>query len=517
MFKKIAIDKVVVDKDQFNTTEWNTTYPMSISYPDPNLRTYKNISGECEKKIQVERPCLEVTFKETVEIVSTGSKTIEMELFLDVELSIEEFSWFKLLVNIMGIQSIFLGMTVFKLLKIFYSFFKSKLRNEKITQFLIYLICSIGFTWHTYRIFDLSINGELTYNPDYEISNRVRMPTMIFCLTIDERIDKDHKLTGNYLDQLTSEMSVESLFKNITYLNESNEWTSLNLKLVDRFFFMHLKCFNITINQEYHRRQFHFSIKTHVLKVNFTDSFLKQNRSHTLFFMTKTTETTEFSNIVNLIWHYYPRTRNPRYSAEQSEHMVNYEDHLRFIKRFLSTSYDNHFNDLDTQFTKLKSSGLSFKTLKIPVKKHNFDCELEDGLFEQLLIKIRNEKTRNSLGILNHFTQAFVFNSLKRVLYSDSDFTFALVLVKKTQSSKNDAKLILNLLNVLFWFDLSILDLHPVIIYLGNFLLIWLPIYLFKKITQFLFLTDRWLKKFEQPLYERLKARKQKLPKTHQS
>ena len=334
-FKKINIDKVVVDKDQFNTTEWNRTYPMTISYRDPNSIIYKNISGECEKKIQVERPCLEVTFNETVEIVSSGSKTTEIDLFLDIQLSIEELSWFKLLLDILTIQNIFFGMTVLKLLRMLCSFFKLESKNNKIVMFLIYLLCSIGFTWHTYYIFELGIKGELTYSPNYEVANRIRMPTMIFCLPVDEKlVDRDHQLTGNYLDQLTSEMSAESLFKSITYLNDSNEWTSLNLKQVDRFFFMHLKCFNVTINQEYHRRQFHFSINTQVLKVNFTDRFLKQNKSQTVFFMTKTNETIEFSNVVSLFWD-HPRTRDPRYSAEQSENSVNYEDHLSFIKRFL--------------------------------------------------------------------------------------------------------------------------------------------------------------------------------------
>ena len=184
-----------------------------------------------------------------------------------------------------------------------------------------------------------------------------------------------------------------------------------------------------------------------------------------------------------------------------------------------STSYDDHFNDIDAKLPKLKSNELHFKTLKIPVKKRHFDCELEDGLFEQLFIKIKTETTRNSLDILDYYTQAFVFNNLKRVLYSDSDFTFGLVFIKKTLSAKNEdlAKLVLNLLNVLFlWLDLGILDLHPIFMLFHHHILIYLylhlPVYLFNKITQFLLFANKRLKKVKPLLYERLKARKKKLP-----
>lgn len=178
-FGNITIEKAVVDKDQFSTDEWNTTH---LKFPDRNLypshSTYVNISSRCFKKFQNERPCEEVQFNEKAIITQTDWKTLEIDLFLDVELSIEEFSWFNLLLNLMSTHTTFFSMNVLKLLRIFYSFIKPKLRmklrNDKIPQFLICLLCSIGFTWHTYRIFDLSINEELTYSPNYEMIKKFR-------------------------------------------------------------------------------------------------------------------------------------------------------------------------------------------------------------------------------------------------------------------------------------------------------------------------------------------------------
>ena len=508
-FEKILIDKLV-DKDQFSPEEWRTTYPMEILSYDPNSNIHKNLNDECKKKFQDKPPCVEVTFKETVEIIPPGLYTIEIDLFLDIELSIEELSLFNLLLNLMNTQSIFFGMTVLKLLRMFYRFFKPKLRikNDKIVQFLIYLLCFTGFTWHTYRILDLTINEELSCSPNYEIANRVRMPVLVFCLPIDEKlIDRNHELTGNYLEQLTSNMNAESLFKRILYLDELNEWVPFNLSLVERFFFMQSKCFRIRIHQEYDRKQFHFSANSQtpkILKVNFNRKFIYSVKGKIVFFMTKTNET-GFSNVANLVYEF----SSAQYSAEQSELTVEYEDHLNFIKRILSISYEDDFDDLSGQLPNLKSSEFSFRTLKVPIEKEDFDFELQDDLFEQLFAQIKTKAPRNLLDSSNYH-QKSVFNQLKRVDYhSDSDFTFSLTLIKKTQSSKNEAKLILGLLNVLFWFDLGILDLHPIFIYFYAYLLVWLPTYLIEKITQFLVFIHRWLKKFEEPLYKRLDSRKQ--------
>ena len=527
-FKKIPIEGVVVDKDQFSLKEWSKTYPIEISDKSPYVHRsiHKNISEECEKKFEDEHPCNEVKFKETVQILLTDYYTMEIDLFLDVELSIEELTWFKLFLDILNIQSIFFGMTALKMLRMLYRFFKPtlRIRNDKIAHFLIYLLCSIGFTYHTFRILDLTINQALTYSPDYEIAKQVPMPVLVFCFPIDQMlIDKNHQLTGNYLEQLTSDMIAESVFESILYLDESNGWTPFNLSLVERFLFLHFKCFNISIDLDYDRRQFYFSENRQlatVLKVNFTNKFWNEVRNK-IFFMTKTNETTIFSNVANLV--YDLNDLRIKYSAEQSELTINYEDRFSFIKRLLSTPYDDDFNDLDGQLPELKSDKFNFKTLKVPVEKKDFVFELQDDLFEQLFIRInQTEMTSGWLDSLD-YQQTSVFNRLKEADKDDTDLILSLALVKKTLSAKNEenlAKLVLNLLNVLFlWFDLGILDLHPIFVLAHDYLLVYLylhwPLYLLTKITQFLFFISKWLKKFEKPLYIRLNARKLRVPRTH--
>ena len=518
-FKKILINNAVIDKDQFSSEEWRMAHPREILGDDTDLNTYNMIYNGCEKKFQVKSPCLEIAFKEMAGIIPADLKTKEIDLFLDVELSIEEFSWFKLLLDILTIQSIFFGITVLKLLRMLYRLFKSTLKNDKTVKLFIYLLCSLGFTYHTYRILELAINEELTYSQDYEVASRVRMPVVVFCLPINEKlVDRNHLLTGNYLEQVTSEMTSESVFESILYLNESNKWIPFNLSLVERFFFMHSKCFRITIHRDYERRQFHFSTNSLVFKMNFTDRFLNERR--TVFFMTKTNET-EFSNVVDLVYKSVSETTRNRYLVEQSEYTVKYEDHLSFFKRFLTTSYKDDFDGLGGQLPEMKSNEFSFKTLKVPIEKEDFGCDLQNDLFDQLSIQIKAETIHNVLD--SNYSQIFVFNYLKEVIDTNSDLTLSLALIKKTFFAKNDelAKFVLNLLNVLFiWYDLGPLDLHPIFILTHDYLLIYLylhwPIYLLNKITQFVIFGRRWLKKFERPLYIRLNARRLRVPRFRQ-
>ena len=166
------------------------------------------------------------------------------------------------------------------------------------------MLCSLGFTWHPYRILDLSINGELTCNLDYEIEGRIQMPTVAFYLPINVSLVKEnHQLTENYLENLTSAITVESVFQNIVYLKKLSEWTPLDRSLVERFFFIHLECVRIRIDQEYDQRQFYFSTNhiLEVLKKNFSNRLVSpETKKKIVYLMNKTSEAVQLSNIVDL-------------------------------------------------------------------------------------------------------------------------------------------------------------------------------------------------------------------------
>ena len=148
------------------------------------------------------------------------------------------------------------------------------------------------------------------------------------------------------------------------------------------------------------------------------------------------------------------------------------------------------------------------------MEKEDFDYELQDDLFDQLAGEVQNTANRNSQAS-TYYQKTFAFNHLRRLVEegdSKPDFVFNLVLNEKILSVKNEenpAKLILNLLNALFlWFDLGILDLHPIFTHFHDYVLVYLylhlPVYLCEKITQLMLFGHKWLKKLEPLLYELL-------------
>ena len=124
-----------------------------------------------------------------------------------------------------------------------------------------------------YHVFDTLINRGLVPTRYYELAKEIEMPETMFCRQINiSLINKNHKLAGTYLEELTSELTARRMFSNIIYLNESNEWIPFDLDRLEQFFFLDMKCFRIKIDQAYHRNQFHFSAERRVLKVNFNFS-----------------------------------------------------------------------------------------------------------------------------------------------------------------------------------------------------------------------------------------------------
>lgn len=128
------------------------------------------------------------------------------------------------------------------------------------------------------------------------------MPGIVFCREIDENlIDRNRKLTGNYLEELTENINTKTMFGNIIYLNDSNEWVPFNFSWVEQFFLLAMKCFRVKIDQIYDRNQLHFLNENQVFKVDFKDFKEKPDKKDiNYYFMTESNETKEFSKILEL-------------------------------------------------------------------------------------------------------------------------------------------------------------------------------------------------------------------------
>ena len=224
----------MVSKQDFSEKEWSESY---LVY-DYNTR---HIRQDCEAAIKNFTLCKQTEFVKGVSVGTPKEQNlINLDLYFSVISSVEEQpNWYKLLLDILSCQSILFGQNVLKVLMTAYSaclhFVKTKLisrfrtdsrsqsdRATKLPQ-LIYLVCLFGFSWHTYRVFDPVLNGQLTYSQHHELAKRIAMPEIVFCFQINTSlIDTSRNLTGRYLDELTGSMRPDKIFKEITYLNASH-------------------------------------------------------------------------------------------------------------------------------------------------------------------------------------------------------------------------------------------------------------------------------------------------------
>ena len=317
---------------------------------------------------------------------------------------------------------------------------------------------------------------------------------MVFCLRIDKKlIDVNHQLTGNYLEKLTRNITTESTFKSIAYLNESNEWIPFDRNRVERFFLLDMKCFKMKIDQVYDRDQFHFLANSSVLKVNFveTDVITKS-----VFFMTKSEETAGLSKIVQLTLHTSLYHTRETFSITHETSVYKYEDRFSWIRRHFPSAQEESACDVQEQLTALQGNEHNLRTLELPLEEESFGLEVNEDLFEQLF-SVKNRQNRNPLN--SNYQRTFVANHLKRESLfahgSQPNFIFSLSFLQKIVSSTNKesiGKIILSLLNLLFiWFDLGVLDMHVVLVHLYLHLLARF----FSKINQFLLFSCKWLKK----------------------
>ena len=493
----------VVDSDWFSPDELNSSQLIQI--PDSNRSILEDIRKECLGKVPDEKACEETEFKETFEINQPDYQTIEIDLQFDVVRVVEEEpSWYKLALDISSMETVLFGFTVLSILQMIALLVKTTLRvrENKIVLFLVYLISSFGFTWHTYHILHLVIRGELVATQHYELAKRVQMPELVFCIRFDEElINRNYQLTGNYLEQLTGDITPASTFKSISYLNESSEWVSFNLSQVGWFFLRSMKCFRVEIDQEYDRDQFHFSKESCVLKVNFIRPS-EESESRFVYFMTKSKEIREFSKIVHLEFKNFKTGKVLNfllYSINHETSLYQYEDRFSFIRRHF-VSFREDSDDLAAQLLELQGNEHNLRTLKVPLEQDAFDMEMEEDLFEQLysVQEHRNKRTDSN------YQQRFVDNHLSEKWGLSPDFSFNLLFLQKVVFSTNEeniGKLILSLLNLLFiWFDLGVLDLH---------LHLHLPLLLFSKTNKFLIFSFQCLKKLELSLRKHLKTQRQ--------
>ena len=178
---------------------------------------------------------------------------------------------------------------------------------------MIFLLCFMGFLLHCKNIFESIINSDLSQDAYYLKNDSIHFPDLVLCVKDfaddkekAEKLDEHHKLTGNYLNQVTPKL--EDRIQKIRYLNTSDgkyvdfdQFASRNeLFRLKAFLYQDIKCFEISPNLVYQEEDLFFQEDPYVLKV-----YLSRLQSHTqvedprliIYFLTKKRGTKQFNQI----------------------------------------------------------------------------------------------------------------------------------------------------------------------------------------------------------------------------
>ena len=340
----IQLDETVIDKDFFTEDEWsryraNEDRDVYLSFVEGCRTNYTS--------------CEEVLFENTEAVRNKEyvERTNRIDLYYDISRVIEEEpSLRKLLFDLVGIQSILFGMNVWKLSIALCCLIRIRFEHQKFYFAAVRLACWVGALYHVYCILDNLVNAPLIYSQSWVALDHIDFPEVMFCFSFDKsKIDPTRKLTGDYLNELTEELNVETLFQRIAYLNESRQWSDLDLNSnrgqfrVEITFFMERKCFKLIYPVRLNRSFFRFLDNTEVLKVFFHWNAFEKKMP--VYFFTAVRNTLQFSKISEL--HLNTCGSLMTFFVRQVFFEIRVEDKFNLVKNPLSLLEENSPNDAD--------------------------------------------------------------------------------------------------------------------------------------------------------------------------
>lgn len=461
----------IVEKDLFKKEEWGNAF---IFFNDS---FFENLN-QCEK-IYDKPDCHEIKFQKDIKIDKING-IVKLDLYYDLQIRIEEeVSIYKFLLEILNILSIIFGSNFFKFLMVIFNYLKI---NFKFYKLLVYLFCTIGFSYHFCFIIDELMNENYIYSQYYKLTDSIEMKYLVFCFVFNnESIDLNHKLNYKYLDKMTKDIRTSSLFNRIDYLDKQYQWTSLDVKLqlnkdqkelnIETYYFLNKKCFEVKYNMKYNQNRLYFEKNyNQVLKIKLNRAFMSEYNL-ICYFLTRIKNTLQFSKLNYLDFQNHKMNKAYGYAIESEFFEIEFNDKFNLIKNPLSLLYgSNNLNDANQYLNKLVSNFkliCQMQTLNFPLNRDKYDSNLEfsEHLFDQYYRQIQNETDYKTPSNLNYKRQ-FIINNLDKYPIDESDFDikFSLIFFKRIleiTSEDNYAKLLLNILNLFsFWFNFNVLDLH---------------------------------------------------------
>lgn len=356
----------VIDKDQFSQKQWSELFVDR--FYDKNDEVSRGILGACNEKFR-KPDCATVQFQTFGKFrvpTRTDERVVKFGLYFDVFNFVGEPSRHRLLLELGNAANLLYDLNFLQLVTFVFLRLKIDLRANKLCSLPFVLLSLLGFGYHLLFILEGIQAGQLLYSQYGEEPNMLEMPELFLCFDTINSSSIDHKLTGNYLETLTNDTRVETVFKQISYLTNRNDWVVVNFTQdasftsnqktlnnspsylnqpndtenefrIETVYFFEKKCFRIRHRVDYSIGQFYFfdefTDRTQaVLKIDFNRSFVSANP--VTFFTKPRDKLQDLSALVSLN---YSRP-NRSHLVKQHSTAMTYENKFNVIKNFLSVS-----------------------------------------------------------------------------------------------------------------------------------------------------------------------------------
>lgn len=402
-------------------------------------------------------------------------------------------SFMKTVLSIFNVESIFFSVSVIKVLNLFLT--TIKINHLKAFKYAINIICSVCLLTHFYVIFYSLIDDDLMTSGFYERNETSFCPDEMFCFHVNqELIDPNIKLTVQYLENVTSNITFEMVFEKLIFVKKGKLY-SLDFREFkeenDNFkiftvFYHNMKCLILRTYITYRFTEFSFianPLYAFPIALYLNKSFDKNTN---VYFLSKRAGSYEFTEL-NLLKIKDDNNRKLKYQIRHELLEISINDQFTYIKKPLSIFYKS--NNLLQATSYLSSMKENFQRkyehtslLTVEVGKDNH-FEIDDNLFHQFYLQEQNvtdhryPNNPNSIRqVFNNYIQFSKIEKSEGEQEADFDFFCSFFVLKTVVTNKDTlAKLIQQILNSLStWFNICLLDLHT---YLFKLLYIFLFIY----------------------------------------
>lgn len=192
----------------------------------------EQIRKACEEK-HANKDCKKLEFQKEFEHYEFYSnKSLKNQIVIDLYLykettsEMEQSTRVHLFFNILNYESIFIGITMNKVLEVLINLIKKKVlkaKYKKITSLIVISLCLLGFIGHSFFIFINILVSPLISSEYFERIIKLDSSNFMICVEahIDQISDEYEKPTGLYYEQITSNLVFDKIFKKVTILDEN--------------------------------------------------------------------------------------------------------------------------------------------------------------------------------------------------------------------------------------------------------------------------------------------------------